>query len=177
MCARHAPQPTGPNTGSGPIAFMTVLRVRRPARRTRPQQRTLSNEVNRQAPTGMHCSALHDRVSGHRPVLPSAVGDVVRWLHRVIGLKRTETPFELTEAARMQCLFRGPGQIETRLAAADRRSQWRGSGPPAHLIASGRTVSCRLRARKRQPPAGGTAGCAETSTVRALGSARSRVRQ
>ncbi|MDE0004812.1 MAG: IS1634 family transposase [Rhodospirillaceae bacterium] len=82
------------------IAFMTLLCVRHLSWRTRLQQRALSEEAIRRALTGVQCSVLHDRGSGRRYVLPSAVGDVARRLQRVMGLKRTEAPFELTESAR-----------------------------------------------------------------------------
>ena len=82
------------------IAFMTLLCVRHLSWRTRLQQRALSEQAIQRALTGVQCSVLHDRGSGRRYVLPSAVGDVARRLYRVMGLKPTEVPFELTESAR-----------------------------------------------------------------------------
>lgn len=82
------------------IAFMTLLCVRHLSWRTRLRQRALSEEAIRRALTGVQCSVLQDRGSGRRCVLPSAIGDVARSLYRVMGLKRTDVPFELTEAAR-----------------------------------------------------------------------------
>ncbi len=82
------------------IAFMTLLCVRHLSWRTRLQQRALSEEAIRRALVGVQCSVLHDRGSGRRYVIPSALGDVARRLYRVMGLKRTAVPFELTETAR-----------------------------------------------------------------------------
>ena len=79
---------------------MTLLCVRHLVWWTRLQQRALSEEAIRRTLTGARCNVLHDDGCGHRHVLPSAVGDVARRLYRVMELKRTKVPFELTEAAR-----------------------------------------------------------------------------
>ncbi len=85
---------TAPFTGS--LAFMTLLCVRHLSWRTRIQQRQASPEAIRRALVRVQCSILGDRSTGRRYVLPSAIGDLVRKLYAVMGLKRTTEAFELT---------------------------------------------------------------------------------